>query len=73
MGSLEKHLQKCVKEEKYIDNTQVLRWIDELAKATLFLHETCRIIHNDIAARNLVISSRVERSLGQELYSVYPP
>lgn len=54
-GSLDKLLEKCAKTRTYLTSKKVAHFVEELASALDYCHNTLKIIHRDIKPANILV------------------
>lgn len=54
-GSLDKLLEKCIKTRTYLAAKKVAHFVEELASALDYCHNTLKIIHRDIKPANILV------------------
>lgn len=54
-GSLDKLLEKCAKTRTYLTAKKVAHFVEELASALDYCHNTLKIIHRDIKPANILV------------------
>lgn len=54
-GSLDKLIEKCAKTRTYLTSKKVAHFVEELASALDYCHNTLKIIHRDIKPANILV------------------